>query len=482
MTAPIKASRQDLLPLLPSVDELLCQTPAVNAAAEFGHKRTAVFARSVVDSLRQDLQNGVIADMSGNQAPSTREALLASAVDRLSRLIEIKRSARTRRVINATGVVIHTNLGRAPLSDNAKAAIAENAGGYCDLEFDLGSGKRGKRAENAEELLCELTGAEAAIIVNNCAAAAFLTLTVLAGGGEVVISRGELVEIGGDFRVPDVLEQSGALLREVGTTNRTKPADYERAISERTAMILRVHPSNYRIVGFTSTPNNRELAEIADRNGLIFYEDAGSGALVDLGEVGLGDEPVIGRSIADGADVVTFSGDKLLGGPQAGLIVGRADLVNRIRRHPLYRALRAGKSVYAALEATLESYLRETHFRDIPVLRMLAMSPEEIRQRVRALAEKLGSVLPAGAPIRYELARGRSAVGGGAAPGVEPETTLLSLSSELITADELAERLRGSEPPVIARIEKDRVMIDLRTVAVSEEQLVVDAIAAIGSA
>jgi L-seryl-tRNA(Ser) seleniumtransferase len=481
MTAPIIASLQDKLPLLPSVDELLCQTPAVNATADLGHKRTAVLARAALDSVRRDLQNGVLADISGDQAELTRGELLSIAADRLLRLVEIKQNYRTRRVINATGVVIHTNLGRAPLSDSAKTAMVENAGGYCDLEFDLDSGKRGKRGMNAEDLLCELTGAEAALIVNNCAAAAFLTLTVHAKGGEVVISRGELVEIGGDFRVPDVLEQSGAMLREVGTTNRTKPADYETAISERTAMILRVHPSNYRIVGFTSKPNNRELAEIAHRNGLIFYEDAGSGALVDLGELGLVDEPVIGRSIADGADIVTFSGDKLLGGPQAGLIVGRADVIERIRRHPLYRALRAGKSVYAAFEASLEPYLRETHFRDVPVLRMLAMPSEEIKQRVTALAEKLVLALPAGTSIRHELVSGRSAVGGGAAPGVEPETTLLSLSSDQITAVEMAERLRRSEPPVIGRIENDRVMIDLRTVAAGEEQMVLNAVAAIGS-
>ena len=378
------------------------------------------------------------------------------------------RRSRLRRVINATGVIVHTNLGRAPLSEAAIAAITEDASGYCTLEYDIETGKRGRRGAYAESLIAELTGAESALIVNNCAAAAFLVLSVLAAGREVIVSRGELVEIGGDFRVPDVLAQSGAVLREVGTTNRTKIADYEKAISENTGLILKVHPSNYRIVGFTAMPSVEELADLAHRHEILLYEDAGSGAMLDLSEYGLDDEPVISRSIAAGVDVVTFSGDKLLGSAQAGVIVGREEIIDRFRKHPLYRALRTNKLVYAVLEATLDAFHRETAVREIPVLKMLSATVEELEQRTGRFAERL-SENAGDRGLRLEIIRGNSVIGGGSAPMAQPKTALITLQHEELSAAELERSLRLSTPAVIARIVEDKVVIDLRTVSEREE-------------
>jgi L-seryl-tRNA(Ser) seleniumtransferase len=447
-----------LLSLIPSVDALLRSETAGRLLVGCGDRRLATLAKKVASDLRTE----IIAGASGANW-ATREEILAEMEQRLEGAWTTERRSGQRRVINATGVIIHTNLGRAPLSDAAKNAIID-AAGYCTLEYDLETGKRGKRGNRAEKLLAELTGAEAALIVNNCAAAAYLVLTVLASGGEAIISRGELVEIGGDFRVPDVLEQSGTALREVGTTNRTKLKDYEKAITGNTRLILKVHPSNYRIVGFTAAPALRELAELAHSRGLPLYEDAGSGALIDLSKYGLSDEPVISRSIADGADLVTFSGDKLLGGCQSGLIVGRKDVIDGLRKHPLYRVLRAGKLAYAILEATLDAYRREAALEDIPVIRMLSKTKEEIAERVRNFVSKLE-----GSGLHVEIVDGRSAIGGGAAPDVQPETTLIALGAPGKTADELEEKLRSGEIRVIARIEDDRVVIDLRTVSESEE-------------
>jgi L-seryl-tRNA(Ser) seleniumtransferase len=360
-------------------------------------------------------------------------------------------------------------LGRAPLSENAIEALTRNVAGYCTLEYDLKTGGRGKRGARAESLLCELTGAESALVVNNCAAAAFLVLTVLARGGEVVISRGELVEIGGDFRVPDVLEQSGAVLKEVGTTNRTKISDYELAISENTQLLLRVHPSNYRIVGFTAAPDLSELAELAHNKNLLLYEDAGSGAVFHLSKYGLTDEPVINDSIKAGADVVTFSGDKLLGGVQSGLIVGRGEVIEKIRKHPLYRALRVDKLIYAALEATLESFRRETALEEIPVLRMLSMTNAELKIRASRFAKRLIKNRGANKQLEIKVVEGTSVVGGGSAPTAHRATALLALEHAEISATKLEEVLRLSKPPIITRILEGKVLIDLRTVSDSEE-------------
>lgn len=443
------------LSLLPSIDALLQSRTARKILFETGAKHLTVLARSAVESLR-----GEVLESSKSYS---REELLTEAENLLGKLWQSEQVIKLQRVINATGVIVHTNLGRAPLSENARKAIFETASGYCNLEYDLETGKRGKRGERAEKLLAELTGAESALIVNNCASAAFLVLKVLAEGGEVVISRGELVEIGGDFRVPDVMAQSGAILHEVGTTNRTKVSDYEKAIGENTKLFLRVHPSNYRIIGFTETPKLKDLADLAHQNGILLYEDAGSGAIFDLSEFGLNDEPIISESIAAGADVVTFSGDKLLGGVQSGLIVGRKETIEKIRKHPLYRALRVDKLIYAALEATLESFRRETTLQEIPVLKMLSMTTEELETRTKNFAEKLSKT----SNLSFEIIKGKSVIGGGSAPDVQPISTLLALKHRQLSVVKLEETLRNSR--VITRILEDRVLIDLRTVSESEE-------------
>lgn len=452
------SAQVNALQMLPSVNGLMNTASGLSVGKDFGNTKLAEFSRRVIEKLRAELIDG------NNSFDVSRDRMLVKAEQMLLDEVERDLSRRQVPVINATGVIVHTNLGRAPLSDAAKTAII-SAVGYGSVEYDLESGKRGRRGGYAEDILCELTGAEAAVIVNNCAAAALLVLTVLAEGREVVISRGELVEIGGDFRVPDVLERSGGILREVGTTNRTKLSDYEKAIGENTGVILRVHPSNYKITGFTSTPANAELAEMAHRHGLVFYEDAGSGALIDLSEYGLGDEPLISRSIADGADVVTFSGDKLLGGPQSGLIVGRQDLIDRVRKHPMFRALRSDKLTYAALDATLGAYSRGTALQEIPVLRMLSMSKIELDTRTR----RFTASLPAKGNLAFEVFDGSSVVGGGSAPASKPDTVLLAVTHNAMSANDLERILRKSKPPVIARIVDDKVVLDLRTVSVPEE-------------
>lgn len=455
-------STNHILRNLPSVDELLRSDTAREIAEASGERHAAILARLAIDKIRQDIVT---------QAPEnkTKESLMTIAEGSLGNLWQAEQMTGIHKVINATGVVIHTNLGRAPLSENARSAVADEASGYCTLEYDLETGKRGKRGLRAENLLAELTGAESVLIVNNCAAAAFFVLTVFASGGEVVISRGELVEIGGDFRVPDVLAQSGSTLREVGTTNRTKLADYEKAINANTRVILRVHPSNYRIVGFTATPSVAGLAELAHRHNILLYEDLGSGALIDLTSLGLSDEPVTAASIAAGADIVTFSGDKLLGGPQAGIIAGKSECIDQVRKHPLYRALRVDKLAYAALEATLDAYRRNTALNEIPVLRMLSSTKTEIAKRVGGFLERLQSGQSEICNLKFEIMDGFSAIGGGAAAAVELETALLALSHRKFHVSRLEQMLRNFDPPVIARIIDNRVMLDFRTVSVRDE-------------
>lgn len=456
--------KASLLRELPSIDELLAVEPLLSIGEGSGHSTALRIARSSIETLRRE----ILAD----SLHQNREQLVAALSTIAGEIFDRERSAKVRRVINATGVVIHTNLGRSVLSESARQAVANNSG-YCALEYDLISGSRGKRGAGAEALICELTGAEAAVIVNNCAAAAFLVLRVLANGKDVIISRGELVEIGGDFRVPDVLVESGATLREVGTTNRTKIADYEKAISDSTGLLMRVHPSNYRVVGFTESPTNLQLATLARDKGIPFFEDAGSGALVDLSKFGL-DEPTISSSISDGVDVVAFSGDKLLGGVQAGFIVGRKDLIETIRRHPLYRALRVDKLAYAAIEATLESYTRGTHFEDIPTLRMLAYELDAIRRRAEGLIEGVMSRNSHGAQL--DIVEGESVIGGGSAPDVKPKTWLISVAIDGRSAAEVDSFLRAHDPPVIGRIADDRYLLDLRTVLPNEQPVLETAI------
>ncbi len=462
----------ELLRALPSIDALL-RTPEARALGErTGLPRLTALARSVTDELREELQqaHAAASDSPDANGRLSREALLAEAVSRLERAVASADANGLRRVINATGVILHTNLGRAPLSPAARRAVAEEAAGYCTLEYDLETGARGRRGARAEELLAELTGAEAALVVNNCAAAALLVLSTLARDGETVVSRGELVEIGGDFRVPDVMAESGTRMIEVGTTNRTKLADYERAVTPATRLILRVHPSNYRIVGFTAAPSLAELTELARRHDLPVYEDAGSGALVDLGAYGLG-EPVIRESIKQGADIVTFSGDKLLGATQAGLVVGRRALVERCRRNPLYRALRADKLALAALAATLDAHARGATFTEVPAMRMLAASREEIERRARAFVRRMRARLGSDGDgaFRFEIVAGESAVGGGSAPTTHPPTALIAVTHARVSATALEARLRQARPPVIARIVDERVVLDLRTVNAEEE-------------
>ncbi|HEX7334383.1 MAG TPA: L-seryl-tRNA(Sec) selenium transferase, partial [Pyrinomonadaceae bacterium] len=356
---------------VPSVDQLLRTEAARELRGLVGIKRLTNIARSVTAEIRSLIRSDQeFLKTNGNYA----EVLLAEAVKRME--ITARRESQTgiRPVINATGVLLHTNLGRAPLSEAARAAM-DQAARYCSVEYDIESGVRGGRAARVEALLKDLTGAEDALVVNNCAAAALLILTVLAGDGETIVSRGELVEIGGDFRVPDVMAVSGTRMVEVGTTNRTHLEDYRRAIGPNTRLIMRVHPSNYRIVGFASSPALAELSSLARESGLPVYEDAGSGQLRDLGKYGVVDEPVVREIVERGVDVVSFSGDKLLGSVQAGLIVGRCEIVSRLRRHPLYRALRSDKIRLAALEATLVSHQKETAEAEVPVIQMLSFSP-----------------------------------------------------------------------------------------------------------
>jgi L-seryl-tRNA(Ser) seleniumtransferase len=476
MGNPQAAELEGALRMLPSTDDVMSLAAVHRLLPEIGRRRATSIVRAAIAELRSELAD-YISISPGRAEAYSKESLLTAAAERFAHLWENRRSSRLRRVINATGVVIHTNLGRAPLSADAIEAIKESAG-YCAVEYDLANGRRGKRGGHLENLLTEVTGAEAAVVVNNCAAAAYLVLTVFAKGGEAVVSRGELVEIGGDFRVPDVLVQSGATLKEVGTTNRTKLSDYEKAIGENTKILVRVHPSNYKIVGFTEKPSLAELAQLSRRKGILLYEDAGSGALFDLRRFGLTDEPVIAESLADGADIITFSGDKLLGGAQAGIIVGRKNLVEQIRKHPLYRALRVGKLVYAALEATIESYLREDAEESVPVLRMLGLRKDQLEARTQDVIRRIDARMGTERAVSIEMIAGESVVGGGSAPDIHPETVLLAIKHGTLSSADIERRLRMAATPVIARIENDTVLMDLRTVQENEEDRLIEMVIA----
>lgn len=468
MSSTGAGKHENILRLLPSIDSILESETARRLLPLTGAAALTNFSRTAVESLRSDLLNNGELKLSDNRS---REEILHLAEQKLADIYETDQKKRLQPVINATGVIIHTNLGRAPLSKSAQQAIIVNASRYCTLEYDTETGKRGKRGGRAESLLAEITGAEDALVVNNCAAAAILVLSALCKGGEAVVSRGELVEIGGDFRVPDVMEQSGAVMKEVGTTNRTKISDYKKALTSETKLLVKIHPSNYRIVGFTSTPDVKALADLAHENGILFYEDAGSGAIFDFGEFGLKDEPVISRSIADGADVVTFSGDKLLGSAQSGLIVGKKEVIGKLRKHPFYRALRAGKLIYAALEATLDSFRRETHLREIPVLRMMSTTEAEIEERISKFAAELTGIFGEDSKLKVKIVEGKSVIGGGSAPMVQPATKLIALKHSELSVNELEKGLRLSDPPVISRIFEKEVLIDLRTVSENEESI-----------
>jgi L-seryl-tRNA(Ser) seleniumtransferase len=449
---------EHLLRRLPSVERLLDQEAFRELEARFGRGQLVDATRAALAELREAVR-GERLDGRGLETAlaelpeSVRTKLVTATTPSLSRLI------------NASGVIIHTNLGRAPLSASAMAAMERIARSYSNLEYDLQEGGRGRRDQHAAGLLERLFPGYDSLVVNNNAAAVLLVLNTFAASGEVLLSRGELVEIGGSFRVPDILERSGACLREVGTTNKTRIADYQEAVGSATALILRVHPSNFRIVGFTERASTEELVALGKAHGVPVVEDFGSGNLLSLAAYGLPNEPTVQASLDAGVDLVTFSGDKLLGGPQAGILVGRPDRVDACRKNPLTRALRVGKLTYAALEATLRSFVRGRAAEEIPVLRMLAAPAGEIRSR----AQRLVRSLPKTGRVELSLVDGFSKVGGGAAPETEIPTCLIAVRAGSASAQTLAERLRAHEPPVIARIAEDRVLLDLRTVLPEEE-------------
>jgi L-seryl-tRNA(Ser) seleniumtransferase len=463
-------SKADLFRKLPSVDELLRRPELLPFVERDGHAAVTTAAREVLAALRDAINSGSLDEAAVNIAiGNINEVIERHLTDSLSYSL--------RPVINATGVILHTNLGRAPLSEAAMQHIRETALGYSNLEFSIDAGQRGKRDVHVDRLLARLLQPFApegqtvsSIVVNNNAAAVMIALNTLAEGGEVIVSRGELVEIGGSFRIPDVMSKSNATLREVGTTNRTRLADYEQAITDRTRLLLRVHRSNFSIVGFTEQPSLEDLVALGKRHNIPVMEDLGSGALFDLREVGIHNEPGVGDSLRAGVDVVTFSGDKLLGGPQAGIISGRNDLVAGIRKNPRFRALRVDKLIYAALEATLLSYVKRD-FDAIPALQMMRLSKDSIAERARRLAMQLRV-----AGFVAELRDGVSVVGGGAAPSSSLPTALLMISRDDRSPDDLAGHLRQHDPPVIARVEDDRLVLDLRTVHPDHDSTVLAAL------
>ena len=493
------AAKSDLFRELPSVDELI-RTPALSAlASQHGTAAVTEATRTVLARLREEIYSGLL------DGSALRIALdgMGSAVEQQLRQA-LTHSLRP--VINATGVILHTNLGRAPLAETALAHVRETAGQFSNLEFEIEAGTRGKRDVHVDRLFRSLLSESAAahgatvaspvppgrspaeapnsvatIVVNNNAAAVLLALNTLAEGGEVIVSRGELVEIGGSFRIPDVMAKSGATLREVGTTNRTRVADYEGAITERTRLLLRVHRSNFEITGFTEQASTHELVTLARNRGLALMEDLGSGALVDLQGFGISGEPSVLDSLRAGVDIATYSGDKLLGGPQAGLISGRADLVARMRANSLFRALRVDKLTYAALETTLLAYVKRD-YDAIPTLKMMRLTKQEIGQRAGSVVAQIRTFqLKSQSKLSVELIDGESVIGGGAAPSSVLPTRLLALSCDGLSADELAARLRTSDPPIIARVEQGRVLLDLRTVFEDQDPIIAAALERIAS-
>jgi L-seryl-tRNA(Ser) seleniumtransferase len=480
-------AKSELFRKLPAVDELL-RSPGVVALSDMHGPAAVVDAvRVVLGRLREEISSGLLDERAFDLALSGVDGAVG---EQLRRALGYS----LRPVINATGVILHTNLGRAPLAEAALDHIRETSATHSNLEFDVGAGERGERDVHVDRLLRRLLGgvelgisaglrprgtAEAAvptsavstsavstIVVNNNAAAVLLGLNTLADGGEVIVSRGELVEIGGSFRIPDVMAKSGAILREVGTTNRTRVADYEQAINQRTKLLLRVHRSNFEISGFTEQASTAELVGLARERGLPLIEDLGSGALVDLQAFGISGEPSVLDSLRAGVDVVSYSGDKLLGGPQAGLLSGRRDLIAGMRANSLFRALRVDKLTYAALEATLLAYVKRDHDA-IPTLRMMRLTQVEIGKRAEALAARVRS-----SKLKAEIIDGDSVIGGGAAPSSVLPTRLIALSCAGLSADELSARLRAADLPVVARVEDGRVLLDLRTVFPEQDEAV----------
>ncbi|MFC1994460.1 L-seryl-tRNA(Sec) selenium transferase [Chloroflexota bacterium] len=446
---------------LPSVDSLLLEQSIKELEDVYAHSM-------LVDLVRQCLKE-VRSSIKGGQPPPPFKDIVQTICNRAqSMLLPSPRS-----VINATGVIIHTNLGRAPLSREAIEAIEQISRGYSNLEFDLNTGKRGSRHSHVERLLCQVTGAESALVVNNNASAVLLTLSALARRKEVIVSRGQAVEIGGEFRIPDVMRQSGAKLVEVGTTNRSYVVDYEQAITPRTAALLQVHSSNFKMLGFTHAASLEELIQLGEKNGLIVLDDLGSGCLLDTTKFGLNPEPTVQDSIHLNIDLAMFSGDKLLGGPQAGIVVGKKQLVDKLKKHPLARAVRIDKLSLAGLAATLVHYLKGEALSKVPVWRMISASQEQVGERARQWVQALGDIA--------ELVTGESMVGGGSLPGSTLPTTLVAITSvgqgkRRNSAKELAQRLRLQDPLIVGRIHEDRLFLDPRTVLPEEDEAVIRAL------
>ncbi|MFN8434874.1 MAG: L-seryl-tRNA(Sec) selenium transferase [Anaerolineales bacterium] len=433
---------------LPSVEQLLQTETTARLIARFGRPLTLDALRGTLDDIRARFKAGTLTGLPSN------DSILAETESTLNTWT----ASTLHPVINATGVILHTNLGRAPLSHATLHAMDLVSRGYSNLEFDLETGKRGSRLIHAEGLLKKLTGAEAALVVNNCASAVLLTLSALANKKRVVIARSQLVEIGGGFRVPDVMKQSGAKLVEIGTTNKVRVADYSIALEEPTALVMRAHRSNFKIVGFTEEPEFKDMVDAAHKVGVPVVDDLGSGALYDTAKYGFSHEPTVQESMQAGADVILFSGDKLLGGPQAGIIIGKKDLLDKIKKHPLARAVRADKSCLAGISATLTHYLKDEAEREIPIVRMMSLTLKQVKGRAEAWREELG---------QGNVVDGESTVGGGSLPDESIPTFLLEL--QVKSAEKILRALRKNNPPIIARTENDKVLLDPRTVFPEQE-------------
>ena len=468
----LSVDQAELLRQIPSVDELLLQPRLAALGTRFDRSVLVEVTRAVLADLRARIMGQIQAAVMTSLPMDP-----ASLTERITEMVERLAARSLLPVINATGVVLHTNLGRAPLMDGVVEEFRRTATHYSNLEYNLEAGARGKRHVHAAPLLERLTGAQAAIVVNNCAAAVLLVLAALAKDGEVIVSRGELIEIGDGFRIPEIMVQSGAVLREVGTTNRTRISDYENAINDRTRLLLRVHPSNFAITGFAEKPATADLVELSRRSGLPLAEDLGSGCLVDLSAAGI-HEPVVRESIEAGISLVMFSGDKLLGGPQAGIIAGKQELVMQVRRHPLFRALRVDKLTYAALQATLAAYLRGA-VDEIPAMRMIRAAPAELKKRAENFLRELTPEVPLG-EVELEIVDGTSLAGGGSTPAQSLPSKVIRIASVRYSAARLEQRLRRGPTgiSVIARVEDDRLVLDLRTVFPEQEPQLAAAVAA----
>lgn len=468
--AMTRTSPQDLLRRLPSVDALL-QADAVREALS-RHPRSLV-----LDSIRQVLEATRKQLLEGGADPDLRKLEPTVLVQSILDQIEVAGSFTLRSTVNATGIIVHTNLGRSLLPEEAIDRIGVICRTYNNLEYNLELGQRGSRYVHAESVLCELTGAQSALVVNNNAGAVFLVLNTLAKDMEVIVSRGQLVEIGGSFRIPDVMRSSGAVLREVGCTNRTHPGDFASAICDRTALLMKVHTSNYRIVGFTSEVSLEEMVSVGKAHGLPVVEDLGSGSLVDLSKYGLAGEPTVQDSLRNGADIVTFSGDKLLGGPQAGIILGKKDLVDRCKKNPITRALRVDKLTLAALEATLRLYRDQyAAFQSVPTLRMISLSQDELNERAREISSMIQRA-DTEQRLRVEVRNSHSQVGGGSLPAQNLPTFVVAVSGTGISAQKIEKFLRKNDPPIIGRIESDQFLMDTRTLLPGDAQTIGDAFA-----